>query len=159
MALQEEGPVVPPRKVVEDCPALLIFYHSSQAVHDALDLRGSPVQRGINPEGSLANFDQQIHRIIARALNRHLKLVEDVSSTRVQGTTAYFHNIYHRLSRRTYVELVSKLKDGFAAADPWVQALTRPLGVLIEVWGVTGYGAVEVVPEAISFGPFKYPHP
>ena len=82
-------------------------------------------------------------RIITWGLDRRMNLVENSSLTRAEGTTTYFKNVYHRLDRKT---------------EGGVPRL-RPLGVLMEVRGGTGYGAVEVVPEVIAAGPFKYPHP
>ena len=83
-------------------------------------------------------------------MDKSKNLVENTSQTRVEGATSYFRNVYHRLDRKSYQATVIRLKGEFPPP---------PVGVLMEVRGGTGFGAVEVVPEVIASGPFKYPHP
>ena len=144
----------------EDGPALAIIYkEENNLFHSALLLTGSPVPPGPTEAASREAFEKHVDRIITGGLDRRMNLVENSSLTRAEGTTTYFKNMYHSLDRKAYLATVRRLKEEFPASDPWVQALPGPLGVLMKVRGGTGYGAVEVVPEVIAAGPFKYPHP
>ena len=78
--------------------------------------------------------------------------VEDARAT-TGPVTEFFPNIFQRLPRNAYINLVIRMKQLFPSEDPWVQALPGPLGTLLEVIG----GAVEVIPVVIVHGPFKYP--
>ena len=144
----------------EDAPALAILYkEENNLFHSALMLTGSPVPPGPTEAASREAFERHVHRVIAGGMETPKNLVENTSQTRVEGATSYFRNVYHRLDRKSYLAAVQRLKGEFPPSDPWVQALPGPLGVLMEVRGGTGFGAVEVVPEVIASGPFKYPHP
>ena len=134
----------PEKDELEDDPALLVFYFSSREVHDALRLQGTPVRQEAQQVESLRAFERHVHRVIAGGMETPKNLVENVSQTRVEGATSYFRNVYHRLSRKSYLAAVQRLKEEFPPSDPWVQALPGPLGVVMEVRGGTGFGAVEV---------------
>ena len=76
-------------------------------------------------------------------------MVVNATETRAVGSTCFFRSIYQRLSRDAYLNILEKLNDEFRATDPWVQALRRQLGVIMEIRGGTGLGSVEVAPEVL----------
>ena len=58
---------------------------------------------------------------------------------------------FHRLPERSLLLWVKQL---FPSTDPWVQALPGSLGIVFEV---RSGGSVQIIPQLILHGPFKYP--
>ena len=120
---------------------LVIVYKHTELIHRALGLPGSPVPQGPMPQAS--------GQLVSGVPDRGVNCVEDAQST-VGTTVEYFHYMFHRLSERTFLNLLQQLKQLFPPTDPWVQALPGPLGIVFEVRGDT----VRIIPQMI---PFKYP--
>ena len=98
-----------------------------------------------------SSFRAVYQQLVAGVPDRLLHCVED--GQRSGGSTVeYFPNIFYRLSRKAFVNLVIRVKQLFPPQDPWVHQLPEPLGTLFEVCG-----SVEIKPIMLFHGPFKYP--
>ena len=134
----------------EEDPGLLIVYKHAEVIHRALGLPGSPVPQAQTPPHSSDSFQSYVYgQLVSGVPDKLVNCVEDAQST-IGTSVEYFP---YRLSERTFLNLLLRLKQLFASTDPWVQALPAPLGTVFEVRG----GTVQVIPQVILHGPFKYP--
>ena len=105
------------------------------------------------PQASSDSFQSYVYgQLVSGVPDKLVNCVEDAQST-VGTSVEYFHNIFHRLPERTFLSLLLRVKQLFPSTDPWVQALPGSLGTVFEVRG----GTVQIVPQVILHGPFKYP--
>ena len=144
---------VPWRGLKSYAAGSVIVYKHTELIHRALGLPGSPVPQGPTPQASSDAFQSYVYgQLVSGVPDRGVNCVEDAQST-VGTTVEYFHYLFHRLSERTFLNLLQQLKQLFPPTDTWVQALPGPLGIVFEVRG----GTVRIIPQMILHGPLKYP--
>ena len=121
----------------DDYPGLVIVYTDNVTIHRALGLAGTPVPQGGTEAESGEAFQQYVFsQLVSAVPDRVLHCVEDAQRT-FGPTTEYFPNLFQKLPRRAYADLILGVKQLFPPLSAWVQALPGPLGTLIEVRGAT----------------------
>ena len=150
-------------------PGLLIHYNVD-AVHDALGQKGSPVSQGNGQGESLKNLQDFVWKeILATPCDVEEHCIEE-SFTPTTGKE-YFKTIFHRLSEKTFLNIVEKLNNTFvepgSTTSQWSVSVSppaglshalppyQPLGKLFKIIG-GGKGKVTIERITVDAGIFKY---
>ena len=89
-------------------------------MHYGLQLGGSPVTPGADEDESMREFQKFVYKTIVGGLEKAMNCVENARQSRVEGKTTYYPYVFHRFSRRSYVDAIRRLKEEFPGSNPWV---------------------------------------